>query len=132
MLIYASKMSGMEPERREADGPLVEGPLAGEGSQGGARGTGGGSSASDAEHQEQLREQEVLHQQEHWGAALTKEASKVGSRLAQRKRLRNARAPQRATGHCSETSLKDQEPPGPEARKKLLYLGQQPGGRHRG
>eukprot|EP00983_Pelagomonas_calceolata_P024630 775357-Pelagomonas_calceolata.AAC.1 len=115
-------MPVMEPERREADGPL-----AGEGSQVEARGTGGG-----AQHQEQQREQEVLHQQEHWGAALTKEASKVGSRLAQRKRLRNARAPQRATGHCSETSLKDQEPPGPEARKKLLYLGQQPGGRHRG
>eukprot|EP00200_Dunaliella_tertiolecta_P007141 CAMPEP_0202373716 /NCGR_PEP_ID=MMETSP1127-20130417/4693_1 /ASSEMBLY_ACC=CAM_ASM_000462 /TAXON_ID=3047 /ORGANISM="Dunaliella tertiolecta, Strain CCMP1320" /LENGTH=67 /DNA_ID=CAMNT_0048970685 /DNA_START=76 /DNA_END=276 /DNA_ORIENTATION=- len=66
-------MSGMEPERREADGPLVEGPLAGECSQGGAQ------------HQEQQREQEVLHQQEHWGAALTKEASRVGSRVAQRK-----------------------------------------------
>eukprot|EP00983_Pelagomonas_calceolata_P011961 384611-Pelagomonas_calceolata.AAC.1 len=54
-------MSGMEPERRE-DGPLVEGPLAGEGSQGGA----------------QQREQEVLHQQEHWGAALTRVTRGVG------------------------------------------------------
>eukprot|EP00983_Pelagomonas_calceolata_P025897 812435-Pelagomonas_calceolata.AAC.1 len=33
-------MSGMEPERREADGPLVKGPVAGEGS--------GRSSASGA------------------------------------------------------------------------------------
>eukprot|EP00983_Pelagomonas_calceolata_P078221 1154194-Pelagomonas_calceolata.AAC.2 len=63
-------MSGMEPERIEADGPL-----AGYGSQGGARGTGG-------QHQEQQREQEVPHQQEHWGAALTKEASRTKNRLA--------------------------------------------------
>eukprot|EP00983_Pelagomonas_calceolata_P090572 1157438-Pelagomonas_calceolata.AAC.7 len=71
-------MSGMEPERREADGPM-----AGEGCKGGARGTGGG-----AQRQEQQREQEVLHEQEHWGAALTKEASRVGSSVAQRRRLR--------------------------------------------
>eukprot|EP00983_Pelagomonas_calceolata_P080045 1154967-Pelagomonas_calceolata.AAC.2 len=91
----------MEPERREADGPLT-----GEGSQGGARGTGGGSSASDAEHQEQLREQEVLHQQEHWGSALTKETSRVGIRVAQMKKGMG--------------------------KEDCLHLGQQLGGGHRG